>query len=48
MFDVNLSKELTKVRVLSVCSKVTIAETEFGKIGMTVCYDVRFRIYTQN
>ncbi len=44
MFDVELSPEETYHESDGYCpgDRAVIAQTPFGKLGMTICYDVRF------
>lgn len=44
LFDIDVKGKITfkESDVLTAGDNVTIAETEFGKIGIGICYDVRF------
>ena len=44
LFDIDVKDQITfkESDVLTAGDDVTIAETEFGKIGIGICYDVRF------
>jgi predicted amidohydrolase len=44
LFDIDVKDKITfkESDVLTAGNEVTIAETEFGKIGIGICYDVRF------
>ena len=44
LFDIDVKDKITfkESDVLTAGDHVTIAETEFGKIGIGICYDVRF------
>ena len=54
LFDIDVKGKIRFMEsdVLSPGNEVTIAETEFGKIGIGICYDVRFpelaRIMVEN
>ena len=44
LFDIDVKDKITfkESDVLTAGDEVTLAETEFGKIGIGICYDVRF------
>lgn len=44
LFDIDVEDKITfkESNVLTAGDSVTIADTEFGKIGIGICYDVRF------
>ncbi len=44
LFDINIPGKITfnESDVLTPGEKITVVETEFGKIGIAICYDVRF------
>ncbi|OEC99589.1 MULTISPECIES: carbon-nitrogen hydrolase family protein [Methanobrevibacter] len=54
LFDIDVKGKVTfkESDVLTAGNKVTVAETEFGKIGIGICYDIRFpelaRIMVEN
>ena len=54
LFDIDVKDKITfkESDVLTAGNKFTLAETEFGKIGIGICYDVRFvelaRIMVEN
>lgn len=54
LFDIDVKGKATfkESDVLTAGNKVTVAETEFGKIGIGICYDIRFpelaRIMVEN
>lgn len=54
LFDIDIKGKVTfkESDVLTAGNKVTVAETEFGKIGIGICYDIRFpelaRIMVEN
>ena len=54
LFDIDVKDKITfkESDVLTAGNKVTVAKTEFGKIGIGICYDIRFpelaRIMSEN
>ncbi len=44
LFDINLPGKMIfqESETLTAGNKVTVVDTEFGKIGLAICYDVRF------
>jgi len=44
LFDVDIKggQNFKESEVLSAGNSITVAETEFGKIGLAICYDIRF------
>ena len=49
LFDIDKSKKITfkESDVLSAGDDFTIADTEFGKVGIGICYDIRFPEYAR-
>ena len=44
LFDIDISGKITfqESKVLSAGNEITHFETEFGKFGVGICYDMRF------
>ena len=49
LFDIDISGKITfkESDVLSAGDDFTIADTEFGKVGIGICYDIRFPEYAR-
>ena len=49
LFDIDISVKITfkESDVLSAGDDFTIADTEFGKVGIGICYDIRFPEYAR-